>query len=150
MVTLYTDGGCTPNPGKGAWACVVVAGDNIFTSSGFIDWATSNSAEMLAVINGVKFLKTLGIYKPGVELEIVSDSRYVVMGASTWMEKWKKTGWVTTFRSKNENVKNKELWQEIDQINVECKPVWKWIRGHSGIMYNEMCDKMCKDVMKKY
>jgi ribonuclease HI len=108
-------------------------------------------AELTAVIEGIKLAERLHLL-PNVldeELTIISDSLYVVKGASEWIKKWKANGWLTAYRSKNESVKNVEFWVEIDNINQLYKPTWKWVRGHSGNEYNELCDKMATAVLNK-
>lgn len=140
LITIYTDGGCTGNPGPGGWGVVVLIGDKEILLSGGSDATTNNKMEMTAVIESLKYL-SLNKYSPE-KIALYTDSQYVKNGINSWMANWIKNGWKTAAKKP---VKNKDLWIELkewcDKFNLE----WHWVKGHSGNKYNEMCDKLVED-----
>jgi ribonuclease HI len=93
--------------------------------------------EMIAVIEGLKALKRSCV------VELYSDSSYVLQGLNEWMAGWKKKGWRR--KSKNggfEEVKNVELWKELDQLIQRHEMHYHHVRGHSGHPENERCDEL--------
>lgn len=127
MKVCYTDGGCSPNPGKGGWAFIV---EGEIEKSGYAQHSTNNAMELTALLNLLKHLD-------GSPAIIYSDSTYVVMGITTWINGWVKNGWVT---SSGEDVANYELWQELlDYYNPKIHDI-RHVKGHSGNAGNERCD----------
>lgn len=132
-VVVYTDGGCRPNPGVGAWAAILIHGKTEKELVGGEQETTNNRMEMLAAISAFEALK-----KP-CRVEFHTDSEYLKNGITSWIHSWKKKGW----RTKIGPVKNKELWQRLDAAIQRHQITWKWIRGHTGDHYNERCDELC-------
>jgi ribonuclease HI len=137
---IYTDGGCSGNPGPGGWAYVMVQktfqGDTVVAEArGGEKHTTNNRMELLAVISALKALKT----KNGLPRQAVvhTDSQYVQKGISEWIHKWKRNSWRT---SDKQPVKNQDLWMELDALARELSLNWEWIKGHAGNLYNERCD----------
>jgi ribonuclease HI len=88
-VTIYTDGACTPNPGRGGWSAIIVAeGEAPITLSGGKDWTTNNEMELTGILRGLEWLAW-----KGVEGVIVSDSRYAIDCISVWSVAWERQGW---------------------------------------------------------
>jgi ribonuclease HI len=81
------------------------------------------------------------------EMNISTDSQYVKNGITTWIINWKRNGWRT---SSKDPVKNKELWEKLDELNASNKIRWTWVKGHAGIKYNEMCDSLVRKEMEKF
>lgn len=139
-VEVYTDGGCSGNPGPGGWAYVMLEnGEVIDKSSGNEKNTTNNKMELTAVINAVKKINQLNCI--GI---IHTDSQYVKNGITSWIFNWKKNGWRT---ANKKPVKNKELWEMLDNETSKVQLEWKWVKGHAGIEYNEMCDSMVRQRM---
>lgn len=132
---IYTDGSCSPNPGKGGWAFVVVREDEPLIKTGFSESTTNNIMELTACIEAIKF----GESRP---MTIVTDSMYVKEGITNWMQKWKKNGWKT---SNNTAVKNKELWIALDLVATGKNITWKWVKGHDRDKYNELANASAND-----
>ena len=137
-IAIYTDGGCSGNPGPGGWAYVMVQGDSIVAEQwGGEKSTTNNRMELLAVISALK------TYKEKTELSgdviVHTDSQYVQKGITEWITKWKRNAWKT---SDKKPVKNQDLWRELDTLNTEMSVSWEWVRGHAGDFYNERCDSM--------
>ena len=136
-VILYTDGSCKGNPGPGGWAFVLQhpkSGKTLERFGSELN-TTNNRMELQAVIEGLKTLT-----KPS-QVELVSDSKYVLQGIEDWMPKWKKNGWSKSARSSNP-VKNVELWQELDKLVSLHTLTFRYIPGHSGHYFNERCDQL--------
>lgn len=131
---MYTDGACLKNPGPGGWATILVHDNGTErVLSGAVESTTNNRMELMAAIEGLK--ASIGA------VVIVSDSKYLVDGASKWLANWKKRGWRTTMKGKGP-VKNQDLWQELDALMDGRQVYWRWVRGHSGHKYNERCDAL--------
>ena len=143
-VDIFTDGGCSGNPGPGGWAYVALSdGQMISYSSGGEAQTTNNKMELQAVIHAIEDVSLLGAGK----LTISTDSQYVKNGITTWINNWKRNGWRT---SSKDPVKNRELWEELDKLNAEHNIQWNWVKGHAGIKYNEMCDSLVRQEMEKF
>lgn len=136
QVSIYADGACSKNPGPGGWGVILIYGDKVKKMSGFQEDSTNNIMEMTAVIEGMKALKER------CEVNIFTDSKYVVDSVTEWLPNWKKNGWITSSRKP---VKNIDLWKEIVELSGHHKVNWHWIKGHDGNEYNEECDKLAKE-----
>jgi ribonuclease HI len=138
QVILYTDGACKGNPGPGGWAFVLQHPISGKTREHFGSEpnTTNNRMELLAVIEGLKILT-----KPS-QVEIVSDSKYVLQGLEDWMAKWKKNGWRRKEGNSWKPVKNVDLWQELDKLATLHELTFQYVPGHSGHPFNERCDEL--------
>ena len=134
-VIIYTDGACSGNPGKGGWGAILMYGDLKKEISGANPNTTNNQMELLAIINGLKALK-----EPCI-VNLYTDSSYAANGINSWLDGWKKKSF--------KNVKNIELWQEIDKLTQIHKVKAHWIKAHAGHPQNELCDKLAKDAAMK-
>jgi len=145
-VTLYTDGACSGNPGKGGYGAILVYIDSKGhkhekeLSAGFCD-VTNNQMELLSVIVGLEALK-----KPA-EVTVISDSRYVVDAFNNnWIDGWIKKGWKTASKSP---VKNIELWKRLLKAKELHDVKFIWVKGHAGHEYNERCDTLAVNAYKQ-
>ena len=133
-VTIYTDGACNPNPGVGGWGAVLLKGGRLYRElSGREEKATNNRMELAAVINGLLSLK-----EPHRVL-VVTDSTYVKNGICSWMDGWKRRGWLTAAR---QPVKNRDLWEQLDRVSRKHQVRWQWVRGHAEDPWNERADAL--------
>ena len=131
---MYTDGACKGNPGRGGWGVLlrykgiekVLYGGEVHT--------TNNRMELTAVIQGLLALK-----RPGCDVTVISDSKYVLTGITEWLPNWKKRNWKTTAKKP---VLNEDLWRKLDELAVQHKIKWLWVKGHSGHRENEMADEL--------
>jgi len=137
-ITIYTDGACSGNPGKGGWAAVIIEDKNEKTISGSEPLTTNNRMELSAVINA---LKDVG----SAELDIYTDSKYVKNGIESWIKNWKINGWMTAAK---QPVKNKDLWLELDTLVSEKAIGWKWVKGHSNDHYNTIVDEAARKAIR--
>lgn len=143
-IDIFTDGGCSGNPGPGGWAYVLIKNGEMLTyASGSSAQTTNNIMELSAVINALES----SILMEFNEINLYTDSQYVKNGITTWIFSWKKNGWKTASK---DPVKNRELWEKLDVLNGRIKVNWCWVKGHAGIKYNEMCDSLVRKEMQKY
>jgi len=142
-VILYTDGGCSGNPGPGGWAYILrhPKTSKERERSGGEAETTNNRMEMQAVIEGLKALKHPTL------IEIVTDSKYVGQGLTEWMPKWKMRGWRA---AANKPVKNLDLWQELDRLVQTHRIKFTHVRGHTGHPENERCDQLAVRAYQKF
>lgn len=139
---IYTDGGCWPNDGSGAggWGVAYKDPKNgaLVTDSGGEKPSTNNRMELTAIIQAIK-------KNQGEPIVIYSDSRYCVDGFNTWCFGWKTRGWT---KRNGEDVKNKELWQELDSLRSPLISL-KWVKGHDGVELNEVADQLASKEIEK-
>jgi len=145
-IIVYTDGGCSGNPGPGGWACVVIDGTDARQLSGGAHSTTNNQMELTAAISALSVIVNTPQFK-GRPVELNIDSQYVKNGITQWIIGWKKKGWKTADKKP---VKNQELWMQLDQLNSSLDVEWKWVKGHAGVQYNEVCDQLCQIEIAKH
>jgi ribonuclease HI len=143
MIEIYTDGGCSGNPGPGGWAYIVKNSEKIFRGSGSEKHTTNNRMELTAVIRALEFLR--GGVLPG-KVRVTTDSQYVQFGITKWIKGWEKKGWKT---ADNKPVKNKDLWVQLKLLSDLLSPEWGWVKGHAGDPLNEECDAAVQKEIKK-
>ncbi len=141
MITIYTDGACSGNPGIGGWGIVIIElkKEPIFLNGGD-DNTTNNQMELTATIQGLKY------FKDREKITLYTDSQYVKNGIETWINNWKKNGWKTASKKP---VKNKELWVKLDLLITKHNVIWKWVKGHAGNLYNEKADLLARKYIEK-
>ena len=141
MLKVYTDGCCKGNPGPGAWAFVVFnknmeyKGHKKAAKKG----TTNNEMELMALAEALNW-----VYRNGIKCEIYTDSSYVHNGITNWMHSWARNGWKN---SKNEVVKNKDLWVSVKSLwsEVYGSVSLNKVKGHSGDKGNDMADMYCNE-----
>jgi len=136
MITIYTDGACSGNPGIGGWGAVILENnkEDIFLNGGN-DNTTNNQMELTAAIEALRYFE----YRQTITL--ITDSKYVKDGIQSWIQNWKKNGWKTAAKKP---VKNKELWIELDQLISRHTISWEWVKGHDGNVHNEKADYLAR------
>ena len=145
-IIAYTDGACSGNPGPGGWGVLLEArdGDHLLKTRELCGGAqdtTNNRMELMAVISALETLT-----KPS-SITVITDSAYVKNGITSWINAWKKNGWMTSARKP---VKNIKLWQDLDAAQLRHQVAWKWIKGHAGHSGNERADKLAREGMKPF
>ena len=135
MIKIYTDGSCLENPGNGGWAAIIIMNKEKKIISGNQKNTTNNRMELLAPIEALKTLKI------NSEIEIITDSKYVKLGITEWINNWKKNGWKT---ANKKEVKNIELWKELDSLVENFNIKWSWVKGHSTDQLNNEVDLIAK------
>ena len=142
IVKLYTDGACRGNPGPGGWGVVISDVKNQeIKLSGYEALTTNNRMEIKAAIMGLDY------FKKSSNLAIYTDSNYLKIGITEWIYLWKKKNWKN---SSNKNVKNKDLWILLDNLNIFHNVSWNWIKAHNGDIGNEKADKLATGAIDNY
>lgn len=141
MLKIWTDGSCLGNPGPGGWGFIATDGKNVAERCGGEKNTTNNKMELTAVI------KALTAAKKHAEVEIHTDSQYVKNGMESWIKNWKAKGWKTADKKP---VKNKELWQQLDELASNVKIHWVWVKGHAGEEFNERVDDLARTSAESY
>lgn len=139
-VQIYTDGACRGNPGPGGWGALLIVGDTRKEISGAEAATTNNRMELLAAISG------LGALKRRCEVDLYTDSKYVLQGITEWLPNWKAKGWRTAARKP---VRNQDLWEQLDLAGGSQHVIWHWVRGHSGNAGNELADELANRAIDK-
>ena len=135
MIDVYTDGSCLGNPGNGGWAFLVKNNDIISSRSGFVLNTTNNQMELTAAIKAIEFLDTNDV------INLLTDSNYVKNGITSWIKNWKINNWKN---SSKQPVKNKDLWERLDELNSTKSVNWQWVKAHSTNNYNNQVDLLAR------
>jgi ribonuclease HI len=136
---IYTDGACANNPGPGGWGALIefypeLNKDKIEKHiSGYELETTNNRMELTAAIEALKILKKSCI------IDIYTDSKYLQQGITQWIHKWMKNNW---YRTKNELVKNADLWQQLHSMMLKHDINFHWVKGHSVNIGNIIADQL--------
>ena len=132
-IVIYTDGGCRGNPGIGGWGVWLRYKDHDKKLKGAELNTTNNKMELKAVIEALRLLT-----EP-CKVTLITDSKYVIQGITEWISGWKKNNWKN---SSKQDVKNKDLWIELDNCIEGHNIDWQWVKGHSGHEGNERADEL--------
>jgi ribonuclease HI len=140
-ITAYVDGACSGNPGAGGWGVYAITNyGETYEYSGRELMTTNQRMELLA---GIMALERLPDYP---DINVVSDSQYLINGMNVWMPKWKQNDWTN---SSKKPVANRDLWEKLDTLNQERVPTWTWVKGHSGRHGNEKANELAQRAVKK-
>ena len=137
-IEIYTDGACLGNPGPGGWGAILLYKEHQKKISGKEKDTTNNRMEMRAVIEALRSLKK------STEAVVYTDSKYVLEGITKWIFSWKKNGWRNANRKE---IKNIDLWQDLDVEVSKHKIEWVWVKGHNGNHFNELVDKLARNAV---
>lgn len=136
-VTIHTDGACSHNGAEnaiGGYGVIIVFGEHEKIVRGNAVGTTNNRMELTAVIAAVKALK-----KP-CDIQVITDSQYVINGYNS------KEAWL-----RKKNLSNKDLWiQLIEAVKDGDHEIsFAYVKGHSGDVYNERCDCIAREQIRK-
>jgi ribonuclease HI len=139
VITLYTDGACSGNPGPGGWAWAV-APDGEPHASGGERVTTNQRMELYAVIDALRAMEAAAGSGGAGEIEVVSDSTYVVnCFRDRWWVRWQANGWKN---AKKQPVANDDLWRELVDLVNRLGVRFRWVKGHSGDRLNDLVDRL--------
>lgn len=138
-VTIYSDGGCRPNPGIGGWAAILIGGGRERELSGGQRDSTNNRMELTAAVEALTALK-----RP-CSVTFYTDSEYLRNGITKWLKGWKRNNWVR----REGPVKNVDLWKRLDELAQRHEIDWRWVRAHAGNHYNERCDELAAEAIER-
>jgi ribonuclease HI len=140
-IVIYTDGGCSGNPGPGGWGALLISGGHRKELKGGEAETTNNRMELTAAIEALKSLK-----RPS-RVELHTDSQYLRNGITGWIAKWKTNGWRTADKKP---VKNMDLWLALDAARQPHTIDWRWVKGHAGHPGNERADELAGEGMAPF
>ncbi len=132
-VAIYTDGACRGNPGAGGWGALIIFAGHEKELFGGENQTTNNRMELTAAIEALRALNR------GCRVDVYTDSTYVKNGIQEWMKKWKSNNWKTANRKP---VKNRDLWEALEQLSAQHQIRWHWVKGHAGNPGNERADQL--------
>ncbi|MDR1410893.1 MAG: ribonuclease HI [Spirochaetaceae bacterium] len=160
-VHIYTDGGCSGNPGPGGWAYIILrqrgkpdggkgasrkaaGGTEILVEKyGGSRHTTNNRMELTAALSALEMLRKLNIAPKTVV--VFTDSQYVQKGMTEWLPAWKEKNWINSDR---QPVKNQDLWMKLDELAPFFSIQWNWVKGHDGNELNERCDALTQKAIE--
>lgn len=141
LIEVFTDGACSGNPGPGGWGAILRWRGHEKELSGGEAETTNNRMELMAAIRALEALK-----RPAT-VRIVTDSNYLRQGITQWIHNWRRKGWKT---ADNKPVKNRDLWQRLEQALGTHRVEWEWTRGHAGHPENERADALAREALKQF
>jgi ribonuclease HI len=132
-VIIHTDGACKGNPGPGGWGAILEAAGKVKEMSGGEPLTTNNRMELMGAIMALEALT-----RP-CNVDLHTDSKYVMDGITSWIKGWKARGWKTADKKP---VKNEDLWKRLDAARARHEVKWHWVKGHAGHALNERADQL--------
>jgi ribonuclease HI len=139
-ITIYTDGACTPNPGPGGWAALIIIDGKHTTLTGSDPQTTNNRMELTAAIEALKLVKK------GRQITLFTDSEYLQKGIEDWLPRWIEKNW----KGSSGKVANRDLWESLIEATQHRHIAWQWLRGHAGNRWNMMVDKLARDAIQQH
>lgn len=145
-VTIYTDGGCNPNPGVGAYSAIILLENSdkakVVVSKSY-KRTTNSRMEILGIVHALSLLKY------SCNVTIFCDNQYVVNAVDKgWAQKWKKNNWCLTSKG-SKTAKHPDLFNVLLQYCDIHTVKANWVKGHQGNLYNELCDKFSSKSIKE-
>ena len=138
-VEIFTDGACRGNPGPGGWGALLRYDNKERELFGGEPDTTNNRMEMMAVIAALEALQR------DCSVKITTDSQYVMKGMLEWLPGWKKRNWKTAAKKP---VKNEDLWRRLDDALADHEIDFRWVKGHSGNIENDIADELATSAIK--
>ncbi|MBM3328186.1 MAG: ribonuclease HI [Calditrichaeota bacterium] len=140
VVTIYTDGACSGNPGPGGWAAILLSGVHRKEITGYEASTTNNRMELTAAIRALEALKRSSV------VEVYSDSSYLVRGMTEWLPGWIRKQWRL---STGGAVENRDLWERLQTLAAKHRIEWHWVRGHAADPLNREVDRLARTAIPK-
>ncbi len=137
-VLAFTDGACRGNPGPGGWGVLLRYRNREKRLQGSETLTTNNRMELQAAIQALASLRRRSA------VHLTTDSKYVKSGITDWIPQWKRRGWKT---AGGQPVKNRDLWELLEELVARHDVTWFWVRGHSGHEGNEIADRLANDAI---
>jgi ribonuclease HI len=135
-IEIYTDGGCSPNPGPGGWGAILIHPKKTRELSGGHPDTTNNRMELTAAVEALKALTV------PCKIDFHTDSQYLRKGITQWISGWAANGWRSTQTGQRKPIANVDLWQELHALTHQHAIEWHWVKGHAGNEFNERADKL--------
>lgn len=136
-VTIYSDGSCLGNPGRGGWAALIREGSSERVLTGHEAQSTNNRMELTAA------LRALEVLVASSQVDLFTDSQYLRRGITEWLPGWRVRGW----KRKGGKLANAELWQALERAIERHQIHWHWVKGHSTNKDNQRVDRLAREAM---
>lgn len=136
-VTIYSDGSCLGNPGRGGWAALIREGEAERVLSGSEVHSTNNRMELTAALKALESLHKTS------EIDFYTDSQYLRRGIIEWLPNWQARGW----KRKGGALANAELWRALGKVILRHQIHWHWVKGHSTNRDNQRVDRLAREAM---
>jgi ribonuclease HI len=130
---IFTDGSAIGNPGSGGWGVVVIQGKERREMSGAHPWTTISEMELVAALQALRSLKD------PAQIDLHSDSEYLIYGMRAFVFRWQRHGWRNR---RGTQLQHRELWAELIELNKRLSIRWKWIKGHNGHREQSRADEL--------
>ena len=141
IVTIYTDGACSGNPGPGGWGAILLYGEHRRELSGGEARTTNNRMELTGVIRALEALKET------CQVELYSDSKYVIDALEKgWAKSWRAKGWI---KGDKKPALNPDLWERLLELCETHQVKLHWVKGHADNVYNQRCDELAVSEWQK-
>ncbi len=138
-IRIFTDGSSRGNPGPGGWGAIILSETDVTELGGGEEDATNNRMELSAAISALEYVRAEGMARAGERMKLFSDSKYVIMGMTEWINGWRSKGWKTAGKKA---VLNRDLWERLVDAARGLSIEWKYVAGHAGHHGNERCDEI--------
>ncbi len=138
LVSVYTDGACSGNPGPGGWGAILKWAGHERELKGGDPYTTNNRMELMAAIAALEGLKR------SCSVDLHTDSQYLRQGITNWIHSWKRNGWRTADKKP---VKNADLWRRLESAIERHEVRWHWVKGHAGHDLNERADELAREAI---
>lgn len=139
-ITIYTDGACSPNPGPGGWAALIIIDGKHTMLTGSDPQTTNNRMELTAAI------EALMLVKKGRQITLFTDSEYLQKGIEDWLPRWLEKNW----KGSSGKVANRDLWEKLIEATQNHQITWQWLRGHAGNRWNMMVDRLARNAIQPH
>ena len=141
QVTIYTDGACSGNPGPGGWGAILMYKDQRRELSGGEKETTNNRMELTGAITA------LSVLKEPCQVDLYTDSQYIANAINkNWLAGWKAKNW----KRKDGELKNVDLWQQLDRLLSVHTVTFHWVKGHADNAFNNRCDELAVSQRDKF
>lgn len=141
LISIYVDGSCDIDKRIGGYGAIIKNGSKVKEFNGAEMDATNNRMEVMGAIVALESLKS-----HSQRVLVVSDSQYLIKGASEWVYDWRKNGWRN---SKRQPTPNRDLWERLIRVTKKHFVDWQWVKAHNGHIENERCDKLAKEAVRE-
>ena len=115
---IFADGSAIGNPGPGGWGAVVLQGKARWEMSGAVPWTTISEMELLAALEALRPLLDRA------QIELRSDSEYLVYGMRAFVFRWQRQGWRNR---RGIALQHREPWSELIALNARLHIRWTWL-----------------------
>jgi len=130
MITYYTDGSASPNPGPGGFAVILEDAPVVLGGEPTGGDTTNIRMEGFAIIAALT-------HANGEQCEIYTDSEFWINVITKWAPGWAAKGW----KKSGGPIKNLDIVQQIYPLYQQSNATLIWVRGHNNDPGNELADE---------